>query len=535
MEKNGCRKFKFAFVSIDAHGHINSMMGLADQLKKLGHRTIFVSANSLIPRERGHEVRLICEQPAANGKEKAAPATVEASKRPEAGKTEGEIFLVEDLNRKWAKLIDTLDYRVSDKEKICEALTNNYKISKAFHDAEILALDDKLEEIILDIKPDLVFLDLVSSFPAIHRLSKDVEYAKSRGLEGALRWFGFLSCNPMVVYHCYGVGSFPPPLMGLSSGGPNRLTGVELEIEQLKYERCMKEAGIVEQRREQAIKGHLPEAREMSELELLFSEFALNISPEFNIYMFPRELDYSLDQPVKLPAHKWIQVDSLIRETGKSLSSSDLELLNSVERWRSEKNCSNQQELKIIYVSLGTTMSLNLDLMGEVLRQMFNCLEKHENWKFLIPLGARSEQLPSEVLKKLQEFKSANRLLYNGWWPQPELLRRKLVDCCVTHGGNNTICELFQFQVPHLVVVSGIHDQLDNARRVADLKIGVGFGLHELLPAAERGKQVAPDLLEKALVEALQLSRPKTESSAPRDGEFCARAILAKLAGEECV
>lgn len=159
-------------------------------------------------------------------------------------------------------------------------------------------------------------------------------------------------------------------------------------------------------------------------------------------------------------------------------------------------------------------------------------------------MGPRASQLPATIRHQVQLWQAKGRLLSSGWWPQPELLRRQLVDVCVTHGGNNTLCELFalpasrnQFKlgstlhIPKLVLLAGFHDQLDNARRVADLGWGVALTASQLLAPAESEALGAPtttatkaatsggDLLRSAILGSMELKLPAEKSCKEQGGE----------------
>lgn len=475
------------------------MLGLADALRDCKHSTIFLCNDSRAPLHLGHqlvEVRKWSPQvdPKVSGKQEEGNSMVRF------GGVEREEFVFlgdERLSEKWSQMVDLLDLNVcsfhhdqasiSDEQTV-KALEHNYSLLKLTLEAEIASLHEKIEDILINLKPDLVVVDGLGPQPAVWRLSNE-NYAKSRGLPKALSWISLTSCNPMPLYYSFalerGFLGFPPPLRGLSL---KLCTGVHLEVEQLKYERILKGSGIVDEMAKLAgLSGINP-----LENPYDFSKFMRNESPQLNIYMFPRQLDYAMTSnlesgiksKLELPSN-YLRVDSLTRScvSGTSnkflLAPEDESLLAKLTQWRQMGDLNS----RIIYVSLGTTISCNLVLMESLLNQVFHCLEMESDWRFALALGSRCKRLPESIWIKLTEYESKFRLVHSSWWPQPELFRRQLIDACVSHGGNNTLCELFQFNIRHLVLVAGFHDQVDNARRVADLQMGVALSVQNFLPA----------------------------------------------------
>lgn len=617
----------FAFLPIDGHGHVNAMIGLADQLRLLGHRTVFICNDSSSAKHFGHELVLV--RGAHDSGAAAAPpydhrTASEAKRKQEIIMSEEKIFIGDErLNSKWAQMVDLLDLNVNKPECAVKSLAHNYGLLRLTIEAEIIPLDERIETILIDLRPDLVVVDQLTPIPAIHRLcagsasasaasgsgigigngsssinlgsgaaasagrragssggenvaaeSKQQQEqlakmdAKSQQKRHQLRWISLCSCNPMPLYHDHSLAAgehqFPPPLMGLSA---RMDSGVELEVEQLRYERCLSSSGILgalARLASMAQLGHGGGGGGASLSEQDFRRFCRNESPWLNLYMYPAALDYEGERcgRAHLPRDRYHRLDCLIRAP-KELSRDEQASLRQLEDWRDELLLQEQREkatarrgeepsngrprkTTIVYVSLGTTMSLNLRLMEALLGQVFACLEASAHYRFVVSLGARAHLLSSScsssycsseassVGEQLERWRRAGRLLAGAWWPQPELMRRKLIDAAVVHGGNNTICELVHFGVATLVVVPAFHDQLDNARRVADLAMGVALPATELL---ERGPSDA-SLLRRALDEAAELSHKQRQSAATaatphgqqRDAQYCARLLEAKLA-----
>lgn len=546
MGGEGGKKWTIAFLApIDAHGHINAMMGLADELLRRGHRTVFICNDSRAPAHFGHQLIVARDwapdeektcathQGRSLGDREDAPAATSTDSKEE--QSEEFIFTGDEkVQSKWAQMVDRLDLDISkscfsgaptsgNNDATSAALASNYQLLKLTMEREIVELDSRFERILLQLKPDMLVVDQVAPIPAVHRL------AQSAGL----RWLSLLSCNPMPLYHAYaratGADWFPPPLLGL----PVERERAETRDQQARFERALQTSGLPLTLGLLGQMAGLPAlGKGGPECEQRWAKFALNESPWLNLYMFPRELDYR--EPSLEPA--WHQLDCLIRAPRAKLSDRELELLEQVARWRIDR------KLVVVYVSLGSTGSLNLSLMSRLLSQLFGCLDRHAEWRFVVALGPRADQLPEQIRTELEARHRAGQLVASNWWPQPELFRRRLVDACISHGGNNTLCELFHFGVPALVLLAVFHDQLDNARRLEQLGLGVALGATALLgteagPAGRRAGERADLLLEVALLRALELARSDCRaamaigsSRSPRDGGFCARLIEQKLA-----
>jgi len=528
-ESEQSRRKTFAFLTVDAHGHINAMLAIADQLRARGHRTVFILNDGRVPAHYGHQVISVARKQATEVEPGERSTSAGGAQWGEEG-----VFLGDKvLNSKWERMVDLLDLDVTKEEFRVKSLTHNLSLLKLTIELEIIAHDSRVEEILVELKPDLALVDQLSPFPAVRRLTRQ-EYARKLGLERPLQWTTVVSCNPLPVYHAHFAGQLPPPFMGL----PMSLGRNELEVEQLRYERALRDSGILATYLKLAqMSGELAQRAEAMNLEeeRKFRLFVANESPHFNIYQFPRQLDYAPN--FNLPEH-WLRVDSLMRAPlAPELAKRDERLLQQVAAWRLQAPSAT-----IIYASLGTTMGCNLKLVGNLLGQLFRCLELEAGWRFVVALGSRSHQIAEGQQAELQRWRLAGRVLSAGWWPQPELFKRGLLDACISHGGNNTIAELFlaarlrgRANPPRLLLVPAFHDQLDNARRVADLGLGVSLPASELLAAGERDL-----LLLLALRRALQPNGAAAATGGScfgaeraaelRDSHYCARLIETKLA-----
>jgi len=110
----------------------------------------------------------------------------------------------------------------------------------------------------------------------------------------------------------------------------------------------------------------------------------------------------------------------------------------------------------LIYFSLGTMASMDIDLM----RRLLNILAKSRH-RFIVSKGPAGDEL---------------ELPANCWGendlPQSRVL--PLVDLVITHGGNNTVTETFVHGKP-FIVFPFFADQHDNATRITEKKFGLTF------------------------------------------------------------
>lgn len=524
----------FAFLTVDAHGHVGAMLGLADALRARNHRTVFICNDSRVPAHFGHELILLANDD--NHDENSEVATASS---------ETHAFLGDEkLNRKWAQMVDSLQLDVGasraninepTNELVVRALTHNYSLLVATIRAEIVPRNAQLERVLSELAPDLLLVDQLCAWPAVHKLAR---------APTNLRWASLCTCNPLPVFWAHRNDDdngdtntqIAPPLLGVGSA-----ERAELDIWELRYERALRDSGM------HAIMAQLARMAfgDDGVCEALVQQVAKNESHNFvNLYMYPRELDYSTAHSSKSIADRWMQVDALVRAPA-ACAQDAADALKLLERVQQMRGGGGGGTRKFVYVSLGTTMSCNTQLMECVMRQVFACLDAQPDWTFGVALGARalSEQTRAQLDARCAAPDA--RLIAAKWWPQPALCAHAepLIDACVTHGGNNTLCELFagarahKRAPPALLVLAGFHDQLDNARRVEELHFGVASSAADWLKASRGGDNNNNDkqsllLLHNALLRAFELQAEVTafECEHVRDASFCAARLEALLA-----
>ncbi|CAG2114844.1 unnamed protein product [Medioppia subpectinata] len=185
---------------------------------------------------------------------------------------------------------------------------------------------------------------------------------------------------------------------------------------------------------------------------------AIPDSPYLNIYGYPEELDYLDLRP--LP-EKWLRVDTFMRRGEKQ----EFEIPDKFRDRDVEKS-------KLIYLSLGSMGSVNVDLM----KRLVSILSKSQH-KIIVSKGLLGDT-----------YELADNMWGENSVPQTKVL--PLVDVVITHGGNNTITETFSCGKP-MIIMPLFSDQYDNAQRVMEKGFGIRLNPHtvseqELLNSIEK-------------------------------------------------
>jgi MGT family glycosyltransferase len=207
-------------------------------------------------------------------------------------------------------------------------------------------------------------------------------------------------------------------------------------------------------------------ARVTRELQAAFSAFCkergapslpagefVHESPWLNLYLYPHEVDYARSRPL---APAWHRLDTCVRS-----SDAVFELPEALAG----------QDGRLVYVSLGSLGSADVDLM----KRLVGVLSRSPH-RFVVSRGPQHA-----------EYELAENMWGEEFLPQPALL--PFVDLVITHAGNNTTTECFEFGKP-MIALPLFWDQYDNAQRVDELGFGVrlrtyAFDDDELLAAVD--------------------------------------------------
>lgn len=540
-------KKTIVFIPMDSHGHTNAMLSLAEELKSLDYRTVFITNTTETPKLYGHELILI------EGQQEIRQST-DATCEEDAFL--GATLFDQDWDDDSQINFDVDMANDSEWDEISSKSTeNNFKLWPYFW-RKSGETDPALERLLVEIGPDLVVTESMPMRPALIRLA-DKSYAyEVAGWNNGLRWMQLSSFGPLWSYYFADMASrqrsnestdanvassellAPPPLLGLPIR--LRLNKEDYLIQSDRFKAMLESGGLIKSAVDLGRLALMENLDSGSLSDSQIGRLLLNESEWLNVFMYPEELDYEQDFENKLDKSRWLRVDSLVRPTSfcsRPLDSISQQLLADLASWRESARFDTMY--KIIYVSLGTVISENLDIMFRLMHQVFVCLINRKQWHFAVSLVKKRTQICSKFCDELAHWQGVERrLIVKGWWPQPEVFKRQLADACVVHGGNNTICELFQFSpLPAMVVVPGVSDQLDNARRLEELGLGTALPVGRLIRANPRGnsKTMLLDALDRAFkLQASKREQPDSRlDGTRRDASHCAQLISAKLE-EEC-
>ncbi|KAH9423416.1 hypothetical protein DERP_003695 [Dermatophagoides pteronyssinus] len=177
-------------------------------------------------------------------------------------------------------------------------------------------------------------------------------------------------------------------------------------------------------------------------------------SPYLNLYQYPRELDYI--DCIDISIERYCRVDSFCRHS--KFFNDDNNDDSEQQRLLLEKITKKQQQNgsgKLIYLSLGSMGSCNLDLM----QRLIGILSKTKH-TYLISTGMVNDQL-----------KLDSNMFGQSYLPQIWLFSKLNIDLAIIHGGNNSLCETFEYGIPCLIMPL-FYDQFLNARRVEEKQLG---------------------------------------------------------------
>jgi MGT family glycosyltransferase len=186
----------------------------------------------------------------------------------------------------------------------------------------------------------------------------------------------------------------------------------------------------------------------------------IHTSPHANIYVYPRELDYTAARPLD---GTWHRIDSSVRETDEQYV---------VPPEVAQGTAQRPDDSGLIYLSLGSLGGADIGLM----QRLIDILGTTRH-RVIVSMGPRADEL-----------RLADNMTGAATLPQTTLMPQ--VDLVITHGGNNTTTEAMHFGKP-MILLPLFWDQYDNAQRVHELGFGVrlptySFAEGELTGAVDR-------------------------------------------------
>jgi len=293
-----------------AYGPTNNCVGIGDVLRRRGHRVVFVVEESFAGtlEAQGFEERLMRLGPP-----------------PEVPEVPGQF---------WKEFIrDTAPvFRLPTIEQLEAFLLPTWR---ALVDGAMY-VDERLREIIAEVRPDVVVEDNVVAFPAI----------PSSGLP----WVRIVSCNPAELRD----PAVPPVFSGYPTGVRDGWDAFWLERERThrdlhaEFDTFCRERG----------------APPLPDVDFIHE------SPYLNLYLYPAEADYARGAP---PGPTWHRLDSCVRQTGASW-----ELPSHLARGGG----------RLVYLSLGSLGSADVGLM----QRLIDVLGRTDH-RVIVSLGPQHDQL----------------------------------------------------------------------------------------------------------------------------------------------
>ncbi|CAG2167875.1 unnamed protein product, partial [Oppiella nova] len=427
-------------------GTVNPNIGMAEVLRDTGrYHCVFAVTNDWKSRLEsiGFEVRLI-------GQPVARDATTNRMGSAESNYKEIEVSGVLENTTQLENAIRANEWAVNLGLK------------------EITETDPLVKAIIEDLKPDVIISDLLIQLPSIY----------TSGIPWIFSW----SANPLSLNYGYPDDILPPAFLGLPT---NSGTEVKEKYRQQVWERRLPTNSGTEVKekyrqqvwersrekwykyRDQLVSMGCPKLQEF----LIWTP-----SPYANIYMTPKELDYTDIRPLPDNFHGFDNFKRTENEDTFEIP-----------------ECLKNRSGKLIYLSLGSIGSGNAELM----KRLVAILSKSKH-RFIVSKGVNHEK-----------YSLADNMWGERSVPQVKVL--SVVDLMITHGGNNSVTETMYFGKP-MVVLPLFGDQYDNAQRVQEK----GFGIR--LNPYECSENELLDSIDRLLNdEILAQKLAKVVSNVPRD------------------
>jgi MGT family glycosyltransferase len=390
------------FMPESAYGPTNQCIGLGKVLLDRGHRVVFAAERSWAGRlaPYGFVEDLV----------DLAPSD------PDAGDEAAGQFWIDFINQ------TAPEFAKPTVEQLATFVQPTYQ---ALIDGATYC-EPQLREIIARQRPDVVVEDNVVSFPAL--------------MTSGAAFVRIVSCNPLEVR---GEG-IAPVFSGYAADDRSEWWSFLAEFDRTHDETWTAFDAW---------------CREQGAPALPRRDF-IHTSPHANLYVYPRELDYTDARPLDAT---WHRIDSSVRETDEQYV---------VPPAVAQETARPADRSGLIYLSLGSLGSADIGLM----QRLIDILGTTRH-RVIVSMGPRADEL-----------RLAANMTGAPTLPQTTLMPQ--VDLVITHGGNNTTTEAMHFGKP-MIVLPLFWDQYDNAQRVHELGFGVrlatyAFADGELTGAVDR-------------------------------------------------
>ena len=374
------RELTVLFMPESAYGPTNQCVGIGRVLRDRGHRVVFAAEATW----QGKLTALGFEED-----------LVELA--PSDPLTEGE----QDPGSFWKEFIRATapEFRKPTIEQLESFMQPTWQ---ALIDGAIYC-EPQLRQIIARVQPDVIVEDNVLCFPAL--MTAGVPFVR------------IVSCNPLEMKG----PDIAPAYSGYPQNDRRQWTAFRAE-----YDRTHR--AMWESFNDFVVSSGAPP---LPDLEFIHE------SADANLYVFPREADYTEQRPL---GPTWTRMDSSVRSTD--------EPYELPEDFRNRPAGS-----ALIYLSLGSLGSADVDLM----KRLVDVLSRTPH-RYVVSKGPQHDQ-----------YELAANMVGAQQVPQTNVIPQ--MDLVITHGGNNTTTESLHFGKP-MILLPLFWDQYDNAQRMDEL----GFG-----------------------------------------------------------
>jgi MGT family glycosyltransferase len=294
-----------------AFGPTNNCIGIGDVLRQRGHRVIFIVEESFegTLAEKGFEERLMRLTP-----------------RPETPEEPGQFW--KDFIRDTAPV-----FRKPTIEQLSEFIAPTF--GALIDGAKYV--DNRLLEIIEEVKPNLIVEDNVVAFPALPASGRP--------------WARIASCNPTEIKD----HEVPPPFSGLP-----------IDADKAKWD----EYWVAYRKAHKQLHDDFDDfCRERGAPPLPPDDF-IHESPWLNLYLYPQEIDYARARP--LGPH-WHNLEASVRDTDPA--------------WDLPEQLAGRSD-PLLYLSLGSLGSADVDLMQGLIDSLAG-----ERYRVIVSKGPQAKQL----------------------------------------------------------------------------------------------------------------------------------------------
>ena len=345
-----------------AFGPTNNCVGIGQVLRSRGHRVVFIVEESFAGtlEAQGFEERRM----------RLAPA-------PEHEEAPGQFWI--DFIAETAPV-----FRTSTIDQLGGFIAPTFR---ALIDGARF-VDDRLREILEEVRPDVVVEDNVVAFPALPASGRP--------------WVRIASCNPAEVKD----PAIPPFSSGYPvadrSGWPAFLEEVERTHRDLwaEFDAFCRDRGAPGLT-------WRPEGPDF-----------IHESPWLNLFLYPADADYPREEPLS-PA--WHRLESCVRS------------VDGAPAWELPSNLA-RGDGALLYLSLGSLGSADVALMQRLIDVL--ATTRH---RVIVSMGPLADRI-----------RLADNMAGAAFLPQPAILPQ--VDLVITHGGNNTVTESFHHGKPMVVL-----------------------------------------------------------------------------------